>query len=217
MVVLVTPLRAKTWPGPEHGLGLGGTRPGIVLPTVEHLPISFMSGFESRATFYDPFITAFLQLLVTGYKYHGADSANLNSESSASQKVAEDETRTSVARPARGPEPDPGELGRARELLRIMRPVPVCRRKCQSLTGGAHGASEAWPSKIKLPPRRPVARCEAVSPWEDSAVASSSSGDPAVLTRIIMAWINHPSGFLPPTMSYVTYDVVRHVRTTSYV
>ena len=27
----------------------------------------------------------------------------------------------------------------------------------------------------------------------------------------------HTSGFLPPTMSYVTYDVVRHVRTTSYV
>ncbi len=26
-----------------------------------------------------------------------------------------------------------------------------------------------------------------------------------------------PSGFLPPTMSYVTYDVVRHARTTSYV
>ncbi len=25
------------------------------------------------------------------------------------------------------------------------------------------------------------------------------------------------SGFLPPTMSYVTYDVVRHARTTSYV
>ena len=28
---------------------------------------------------------------------------------------------------------------------------------------------------------------------------------------------SHPSGFLPPTMSYVTYDVVRHARTTSYV
>ena len=27
----------------------------------------------------------------------------------------------------------------------------------------------------------------------------------------------HTSGFLPPTMSYVTYDVVRHARTISYV
>jgi hypothetical protein len=31
----------------------------------------------------------------------------------------------------------------------------------------------------------------------------------------IRAWPS--SGFLPPTISYVTYDVVRHARTTSYV
>jgi hypothetical protein len=38
-----------------------------------------------------------------------------------------------------------------------------------------------------------------------------------ILYRCIGFQMTSPSGFLPPTMSYVSYDVVRHARTTSYV
>jgi hypothetical protein len=46
-------VNTKTWP--EHGR----TRPGMVL---QHLPISFISGFESRTTFYGQRLTLFTRL-----------------------------------------------------------------------------------------------------------------------------------------------------------